>query len=111
VHAVLDVNVVVSGLLSRDGAPAAVLRALEDGEFDAVASPQLVTELTRTLAYPKLRRRISADDAAAILDWFAGTAVILADSDGPPPGSRRRCRRRLPHRACSDASCSARVRR
>jgi putative PIN family toxin of toxin-antitoxin system len=85
VHAVLDVNVVVSGLLSRDGAPAAVLRELDDGEFDAVASPRLLAELTGALAYPKLRRHISVDDAAAILDWFAGTAVIVADPDGPPP--------------------------
>jgi uncharacterized protein len=85
VHAVLDVNVVVSGLLSRDGAPAAVLRGLDDGEFDAVASPQLLAELTRALAYPRLRRHINVDDSEAILDWFAGTAVILADPDGPPP--------------------------
>jgi uncharacterized protein len=83
VRAVLDVNVVVSGLLSRDGAPAAVLRALDDGEFDAVASPKLLAELTRALAYPKLRRHITASDAEVILQWFAGTVTILADP-GPP---------------------------
>lgn len=84
-RAVLDVNVIVSGVLSRNGAPAPVLRALDDGEFDAVASPKLVTELGRALAYPKLRRHITVGDAEGILDWFAGTVVILADPDGSPP--------------------------
>jgi putative PIN family toxin of toxin-antitoxin system len=84
VRAVLDVNVVVSGLLSRDGAPAAVLRALDDGEFDAVASPKLLAELARALSYPKLRRHITVSDAEAIVQWFGGTVTILADPDGPP---------------------------
>ncbi|MGA2470550.1 MAG: putative toxin-antitoxin system toxin component, PIN family [Solirubrobacteraceae bacterium] len=84
-RAVLDVNVVVSGLLSHHGAPAAVLRALDNGEFDALASPKLLAELTRALAYPKLRRHIPANDAEAILQWFAGAVAIVPDPDATPP--------------------------
>jgi putative PIN family toxin of toxin-antitoxin system len=85
VRAVLDVNVIISGLLSRSGAPADVLRALDDGVFEAVASPKLLAELARALAYPKLRRHIPQDDAAAILHWFATTATLLPDPSQPPP--------------------------
>ncbi len=84
-RAVLDVNVIISGLLSRSGAPADVLRALDDGAFEAVASPKLLAELARALAYPKLRRHIPEDDAEAILHWFATTATVLPDAGQPPP--------------------------
>jgi putative PIN family toxin of toxin-antitoxin system len=85
VRAVLDVNVVISGLLSRTGAPADALRALDDGVFEAVASPKLLAELARALAYPKLRRHVPEDDAEAILHWFATTATVLPDPSQRPP--------------------------
>ena len=84
-RAVLDVNVVISGLLSRSGAPAGLLSAVDDGAFEAVASPKLLAELARALAYPKLRRHIPQDDADAILHWFANTATVLPDPSQPPP--------------------------
>ena len=84
-RAVLDVNVIISGLLSRGGAPADVLRALDDGAFEAVASPDLLSELARALAYPKLRRHIQEDGAEAILHWFATTATVVPDPSQAPP--------------------------
>ena len=62
-----------------------MLRALEDGAFEAVASPKLLAELARALAYPKLRRHIPEDDAEAILHWFANTATVQPDPSEPPP--------------------------
>ena len=84
-RAVLDVNVIISGLLSRSGAPADVLRALDDGAFEAVASPTLLAELARVPAYSKLRRHIPERDAEAILHWFATTATIEPDPSQSPP--------------------------
>src|SRR5665213_545816 len=85
VRALLDVNVIISGLLSRSGAPADVLRALDDGAFEAVASPTLLAELARVPAYSKLRRHIPERDAEAILHWFATTATIEPDPSQSPP--------------------------
>lgn len=81
---VLDPNVVISGVLSRQGAPAQVLRALADGEFELIVSEALMDELERALAYPKLRRHISEGDAAELLRWLIGTASVAADPGGEP---------------------------
>jgi uncharacterized protein len=85
VRAVLDPNVVISGVLSSRGAPADVLRALAAGEFELVASQALLDELERALAYPKLRRRVSEPEAAELVRWAAGSATIVGDPDADPP--------------------------
>lgn len=76
-RAVLDVNVIVAGLLCASGAPADVLRAVDDGAFEVVASPSLLAELGRALGYPKIRRRIAEEDAEAVVRWFAITATVV----------------------------------
>jgi hypothetical protein len=55
-RAVLDVNIVISAVLSPRGTPAKILQAWLDGEFEFVASEDLLSELGRALAYPKLAR-------------------------------------------------------
>jgi putative PIN family toxin of toxin-antitoxin system len=84
-RAVLDPNVIISGLLSPSGSPARALLAWQQGEFDLVASPLLLAELERALDYPKLRRRIAADEARRIVEWLAHAATIAPDPTGPPP--------------------------
>lgn len=82
-RAVLDTNVLVSAILSRRGAPAALLRAWRDGEFEVVVSPSLLDELRRVLAYPKLRRRIGAEEAEAFVALFRAAAEHHDDPGGP----------------------------
>lgn len=84
-RAVLDPNVVISGVLSSKGAPAQVLRAHAAGEFELIASPQLLDELERALSYPKLRRRISEQDAAELIRWVTESAFVVADPASEPP--------------------------
>jgi uncharacterized protein len=84
VRAVLDPNVIISGLLSPTGTTARVLRAWERGEFELVVSAALLEELERALAYPKLRRRISEEDARAVLHWLAESATSANDPKAPP---------------------------
>ncbi len=79
-RAVLDPNIYVSGLLSPSGAPAAVLRAWRDGRFESVVSPLLLSELERVLAYPKLRKRIAGDQAAAFLAYLESNAEVASDA-------------------------------
>jgi len=85
VRAVFDANVIISALLSRSGSPAVVLRAWQDGQFELIVSPLLLAQLERALAYPKLRRRVSAEEAESILEWLRRAATVAPDSEGPPP--------------------------
>lgn len=83
-RAVLDPNVVISAALSPSGAPAKVLTAWLEGRFEAIASPQMVHELARALAYPKLRKRIREEDVQALVRLVARGSVLRDDIDGPP---------------------------
>lgn len=84
-RAVLDVNVIISALLSRDGSPARIVRACLDGRLEVIVSPLLLAELERALAYPRIRRRISAEEAAAFVDLLARVATVVPDPDVQPP--------------------------
>jgi putative PIN family toxin of toxin-antitoxin system len=84
VWAILDPNVIISALLSRQGTPAKVLRAWLEGRFELIVSPLLLKELARALAYPKLAERIEADEAAALIDWLRREAIIVDDPTEPP---------------------------
>ncbi|WP_249012018.1 putative toxin-antitoxin system toxin component, PIN family [Conexibacter sp. DBS9H8] len=88
-RAVVDVNVLISGVLSAKGSPAEILRASRDGQFELVVSEFLLTELKRTLAYPKLRQRIAPEKAGAFTNWVRDHATLAEDPASPPSvGSR-----------------------
>jgi putative PIN family toxin of toxin-antitoxin system len=89
VRAVVDVNVLISGVLSAKGPSAEILRASRDGLFELVISEMLLTELDRTLRYPKLRKRIPPEKAIAFANWIRDHGTLAEDPEGPPPvGSR-----------------------
>lgn len=74
-RAVLDTNVIVSGL-GWSGAPARVLDAALDGRITLISSPQLLAELRRVLRYPKLAGKIDNSDALADLIEASSIVVI-----------------------------------
>jgi putative PIN family toxin of toxin-antitoxin system len=78
---VLDVNVLVSALLSRTGAPGRLLALWLEGAFELVVSEAVLAELGRALAYPKLREHISREDAAGFIAFLQATASMHADAD------------------------------
>ena len=78
-RAVLDPNVIISGLLSPSGNAAWLLQAWERGEFELVVSAGLLAELERALAYPKLRRRVTEGDARQVVRWLSQSGTIAAD--------------------------------
>jgi uncharacterized protein len=85
VRAVLDPNVIISGLLSPTGNSAHLLKAWEQGEFELIASPALLKELQRALAYPKLRRHISEREAVRVVRWLTESATVVLDPAEQPP--------------------------
>jgi uncharacterized protein len=85
VRAVLDPNVIISGLLSPSGAPAELLRALDGGALELIASEMLLEELARALTYPKLRAHIGDQDTTAIVRWVSETATVMSSPLTTPP--------------------------
>lgn len=85
VRAVVDVNVLISGVLAAKGSSAEILRAARDGLFDLVVSEMLLVELKRTLAYPKLRKRIPPEKALAFASWVRDHGALAEDPTSPPP--------------------------
>ena len=84
-RAVLDADVLISAALSPRGTPARLLLAWQAGAFDLVASPALLAELRRALAYPKLERLVRPADADAFVAWIGRSALLAADPEGEPP--------------------------
>jgi putative PIN family toxin of toxin-antitoxin system len=84
-RAVLDPNAIISALLSPGGSPAMVLSAGLRGAFEIVVSQQLLAELERALAYPKLRARITPDEASELIDILGREGIAIDDPNGPPP--------------------------
>ncbi len=83
-RAVLDPNILIAALLSPTGAPAQLLGRWLAGVFELVVSEALLAELERALAYPKLRRRVSAEEAAELVDLLRDGAILAPDRPNPP---------------------------
>jgi uncharacterized protein len=84
VRAVLDPNILIAAVLSPSGAPADIIRRWLGGEFELVVSEAVLTELERALAYPKLRRRIAADEATEFVSLLRHAAILAPE---PPAGA------------------------
>ena len=82
-RAVLDGNVLVSALLSPSGAPARCVAHWLRGDFELIVSERLLDELERTLAYPKLRQRLSEENGLEFLSILQRSAIRAADPDQP----------------------------
>lgn len=83
-RAVLDPNILIAALLSTTGAPARLVGRWLAGEFELVVSEALLAELERALAYPKLRQRVSAEEAAELVGLLRDGAVDAPDPPNPP---------------------------
>lgn len=84
-RAVVDVNVLVSAVLSAGGPSAEILRSSRGGAFELIVSELLIAELARALGYPKLRKRIPAERANAFIAWLREHATVAADPAEPAP--------------------------
>lgn len=83
-RAVLDANVLISGLLFGTGSPARLLRAWLDGEFELVVSSALLGELERALTYSKLRARVKPSEAMEFVELQRRGARMFNDPDHAP---------------------------
>ena len=59
---VLDTNVLLSGLMSPEGAPGRIVAAWAEARFEVALSLDQLGEIARVLEYPKIRRKLGWDD-------------------------------------------------
>lgn len=83
-RALFDVNVLISGLLARTGAPARLLEKWLEGEFELVVTEHLLGELETTLARPKLRRQLDDAEVSGFLELLRGLTECVEDPDTRP---------------------------
>jgi putative PIN family toxin of toxin-antitoxin system len=78
VSAVLDTNVLVSGLVAEQGFPRQLLDAWLEGRYTLATSFYLVEELIHVLSYPRIVQRLRLNDAelAAILAALLSRAKV-----------------------------------
>ena len=79
--AVIDINLFVSGMISKKGNPAKLLQLWHDRAFLVVISEQMVEELGRVLRYPHLRNKYNLKDEEIELavDTIKKFAIVLPD--------------------------------
>jgi hypothetical protein len=79
IRAVLDTDVLVSGLVAEEGPPGRLLDAWLQGRFILVTSLYLAEELTHVLSYPRIadRLRLGDEELAAILAALLSRAEVV----------------------------------
>ncbi len=81
ITAVLDTNVLVSGMVGRRrilAPPAALIAAWQAGEFELITSSDILNELERTLLKPYFVRRITDQQRLRLLTLLRRRSRIVA---------------------------------
>jgi putative PIN family toxin of toxin-antitoxin system len=73
---VLDANVLVSGIVSAQGAPGRILNAWREERFQLLTSTAILAEVARVLRYPKIVKYHGWADAE--IDSFLQTLASLS---------------------------------
>ena len=83
---VADANILVSAALGRSPQSPSVriIDAALDGRIELVMSPALLKEIADVLSRPRIRKRLSAEDAQLFLADVVAQVVMMADPVDPP---------------------------
>lgn len=79
VRVVLDTNILIGALITRDTPPDVLYRAWLRGAFEVVTSRAQLAELAEVLARPRLQRYIDPDEAAIVVEHLETRATVLRD--------------------------------
>jgi putative PIN family toxin of toxin-antitoxin system len=80
---VLDVNVLVSALITPSGTAAQLVERWLDGAFELVVSDALLREFDRVVGYAKIGERVAGEDVADFRRLLL-TAIDAADTGDAP---------------------------
>lgn len=76
-RAVLDTNVLLSGLLSPQGAPAGLLAAWRHGRFDLVTAAEQLVELGEVARRPVLKARLVPAHVGRFINDLRELALVV----------------------------------
>lgn len=76
---VLDVNVLVSAAIGRDGPPRRVIQQWQSGAFEAIVSDQLLAELEHVLGRREIATRADAGAVSVVRRLLDDNAIHHAD--------------------------------
>ena len=79
---VLDTNILIGALITKDTPPDRLYQAWLRGEIELVTSTAQIAEITEVLARPRMQQLLDAEEAAAIVENLDARAVVL---DKPQP--------------------------
>lgn len=79
VRVVLDTNILISALITRNTPPDRLYQAWLRGEIELVISDTQVAEIHDVLSRPRLRRFLDADEADVIVENIATRALIITE--------------------------------
>lgn len=86
---VLDTNILISALLRKNTPPYLLYQAWRDRLFELVTSLEQLEEFQRVMAYPKLQRYFTTDEAQRMLVGITSYAISVTSlptvSDSPDP--------------------------
>lgn len=79
VRAVLDVNVLVSAVLTPGGKPTRLLERWGQGAFEIAVSPLLLDELEDVLSRPRIGKRADERARRELVAGLRAGAIVIAD--------------------------------
>jgi putative PIN family toxin of toxin-antitoxin system len=81
-RAVLDTNVIVSGVITEKGIPFQLLRVWRAREWNLIISPQILREVRRVLNSPKIAPvyAITHQDITDLIELFHTRAIVVRDT-------------------------------
>jgi putative PIN family toxin of toxin-antitoxin system len=62
IKACLDTNIFISGFISPSGYPSQIIEAWQNREFILLTSDEIITEVSKVLNYPKIKKSFSLSD-------------------------------------------------
>ncbi len=80
---ILDDNVIISAMISKEGSPAKIMREWLRGSFEIIISQKLLEELGRVLTYPKLQKYTTQSDIDNIINLLSEEGVSIEDAELP----------------------------
>ena len=74
---VIDTNVLLSALMSRDSSPAQVLALWRSRRFDLIIAVEQLDEIARATRYPQIRARLSPALAGRLINRLRDLAIVV----------------------------------
>lgn len=76
---VLDTNILISALLSKDGSAALCLRYWTEKRFDLISSDWQIEELRRVSKYKEIRKYLKHSEVGTLINAINRKALVIED--------------------------------